>query len=176
HEERKEGERDDRDKTEAGERPAGEDRGAARVPPGERGGGDRARDDADGLRADEDADAELAEAERATEEVEVEGGHAEAEDADRARWQPELRRLPWREQRVLDADEAADDLPVPDELVGDLSHGVARDREPEAGRVARDERVHADDLTGRRPDERPARVPLVDRRVRLQEIVGGAGA
>ena len=82
HEERKEGERDDRDKTEAGERPAGEDRGAARVPPGERGGGDRARDDADGLRADEDADAELAEAERAIEEVEVEGGHAEAEAAD----------------------------------------------------------------------------------------------
>src|SRR5258708_21835619 len=77
------------------------------------------------------------------------------------------------EQAVADADRAAIDLAVLDELVGDGAHGVAGDGEPEPFRAGLSvhERVHADDLLRGRPDERPAGVALVDRGVGLDQIL-----
>src|SRR3972149_6359301 len=60
-----------------------------------------------------------------------------------------------------------------DDLVSDLADRVAGDSEAEPLRalLADDERVHTDDLTRGRPDERPAGVPRADGRVGLDEVL-----
>src|SRR5439155_541184 len=75
--------------------------------------------------------------------------------------------------RVLDADEAALDLSVLDELVRNGADRIRRDREAQPLRLIwiGDQRVHPDDLFYGGPDERAPGVPGVDRGVGRDEIV-----
>src|SRR6185312_9730740 len=82
-----------------------------------------------------------------------------------------------RNRLDLHAEPTAAHLTVLLQLIDDARDRIGGNREADADRSARrrnDRRIHADDFTVH-IEQRPARIALIDRRIRLQVIIVGTG-